>query len=118
MVTLKKKEKRGRRRLNDGPSAVIREILKELSERARPTQRLDIVPWLEKHRRLSPESSAEPGRWSFDGFPYGREISRAIADPNVREVVFRRLVKLVNPSFARSTRFYTGPVSIRDPVWL
>jgi phage terminase large subunit GpA-like protein len=88
MVTSKRKEKRGRRLLNDSsPSAVTREILEELSEMARPTQRLDIVPWLEKHRRLSPESSAEPGRWSFDRFPYGREISRAIADPNVREVV-------------------------------
>jgi phage terminase large subunit GpA-like protein len=88
MVTLKRKEKRGKRLLNGpGPSPVTREILEELSQMARPTQRLDIVPWLEKHRRLSPESSAEPGRWSFDRFPYGREISRAIADPSVREVV-------------------------------
>ncbi len=89
MVTLKRKEKRGKKHLNgsETPSAVTREVLRELSQMARPTQRLDIVPWLEKHRRLSPESSAEPGRWSFDRFPYGREISRAIANPSMREVV-------------------------------
>jgi phage terminase large subunit GpA-like protein len=53
----------------------------------RPPPRLTVSEWADEYRRLSPESSAEPGRWRTDRAPYQRGIMDALADPTVREVV-------------------------------
>ena len=50
----------------------------------------EILPsrWADAHRRLSSESSAEPGAWDTDRAPYQREMMDAVADPDVARVVF------------------------------
>lgn len=53
----------------------------------RPPPRLTISQWADRHRRLSPESSAEPGQWNTDRAPYQREIMDVITDPAVENVV-------------------------------
>lgn len=53
----------------------------------RPPPRLTVSEWADEHRRLSPESAAEPGRWRTDRAPYQRGIMDAVADPSVREIV-------------------------------
>jgi phage terminase large subunit GpA-like protein len=49
--------------------------------------RLTISEWADKERRLSPEASAEPGRWSTNRAEYQRGIMDAISDPSVHTVV-------------------------------
>lgn len=43
--------------------------------------------WADARRRLSPEASAEPGRWDTRRAEYQREIMDAISDPTVHTVV-------------------------------
>jgi hypothetical protein len=51
-------------------------------------------------------------RWSFDRFPYGREISRAIADPAVREVVICASSQIGKSELATLNPILTGPQPI------
>lgn len=50
-----------------------------------PTQ--TVSEWADAERRLSPEASAEPGRWRTNRAEYLRGIMDAISDPKVRQVV-------------------------------
>ncbi len=53
----------------------------------KPPPELTLSEWADEYRMLSPEASAEPGRWHTDKAPYQREIMDAIGDPHVRKVV-------------------------------
>ena len=53
----------------------------------KPPEKLTLDEWSDKHRRLSPESSAEPGPWRTERTPYLREPMRAFTDPKVRNIV-------------------------------
>lgn len=53
----------------------------------RPPPDLRISQWADEFRRLSPESSAEPGSWDTARAEYQRGIMDAFNDPTVREVV-------------------------------
>lgn len=48
---------------------------------------LTISEWADAYRVLSPEASAEAGRWRTDRAPYQREIMDAISDNTVEQVV-------------------------------
>jgi phage terminase large subunit GpA-like protein len=67
------------------PLAVIfrsaREILK-------PPPKLDLSQWADEKRYLSPEDSAEVGRWQTSLTPYLKPIMDAITNPAIREVTF------------------------------
>jgi phage terminase large subunit GpA-like protein len=60
----------------------------EIFERARqvwrPPPRLMLSDWAERYFYLSPESSAEPGRWRT--IPYQRDIMNAFTDPTITRV--------------------------------
>lgn len=53
----------------------------------RPPPDLTVSQWADAHRRLSPEASAEPGRWNTDRAEYQRGIMDAVSDPEVTTVV-------------------------------
>jgi len=53
----------------------------------RPPPRLTISEWADAERRLSPESSAEPGRWSTSRAEYQRGFMDACSDPRCSDVV-------------------------------
>lgn len=57
------------------------------SRRLRPPPRLTVSEWADRHRMLSSEASAEPGRWITDRAPYQREPMDALGDPTVEHVV-------------------------------
>lgn len=63
-----------------------RRLIADLLPIIRPPPRLTVSQWADRHRMLSAESSAEPGRWSTDRAPYQRGIMDALTDPTVREV--------------------------------
>lgn len=52
-----------------------------------PPDDVNVSQWAEKHRRLSPESAAEPGRWKNHRTPYLVEPMNAFTDPRVRHIV-------------------------------
>jgi len=53
----------------------------------RPPPTLTVSEWADRERRLSPEASAEPGRWDTSRAEYQRAIMDAVADPSVHTVV-------------------------------
>lgn len=53
----------------------------------RPPPRLTVSEWSDLYRRLSAESSAEPGRWRTSRAEYQRGIMDAVNDPTVETVV-------------------------------
>lgn len=52
-----------------------------------PTQ--TVSQWAEEHLRLSPEDSAEPGRYTADRAPFQRGIMDACSDPDIETVVVK-----------------------------
>lgn len=58
----------------------------ELTTLAPPPQ-LTISSWADEKRQLSPEASAEPGRWQTSRAEYQRGIMDAVKDPAIETVV-------------------------------
>ena len=54
----------------------------------KPPPRLSVSQWADKNRKLSPESSSEPGSWKTSRAEYQRGIMDALSDPAVGTVVF------------------------------
>src|SRR5579859_2808694 len=52
-----------------------------------PPPILTVSQWADAERRLSPESSAEPGQWRTDRVPYSRAIMDSRNDPLVHTTV-------------------------------
>lgn len=67
--------------------ASAQDLLAEVAKMWLPPPDLTVSEWADEHRYLSPESSAEPGRWRTERTPYLREPMDAVTDPAVREVV-------------------------------
>lgn len=53
----------------------------------KPPENLTVTEWADKRRRLSPESSAEPGPWRTYRTPYLQEPMDAFNDPKVKRIV-------------------------------
>lgn len=62
-------------------------MTQRLARRLAPPPRLTLSQWADRFRRLSPESSAEPGRWDTSRAEYQRGIMDALTDPRVERVV-------------------------------
>lgn len=54
----------------------------------KPPEKLKVSDWAIKHRKLSPESSAEPGKFTLSRAPYQKEMLDAVNDVEVEKVVF------------------------------
>ncbi|MBM7592266.1 phage terminase large subunit family protein [Brevibacillus fulvus] len=63
-------------------------LFKEIAKLAAPPPDLTVSEWADEYRYLSPEDSAEPGKWRTDRAPYQREMMDAVNDPDVETVVF------------------------------
>ena len=50
---------------------------------------MTVSDWADRYRILSPEASAERGKWHTDRAPYQREIMNAISDPRVERVIIK-----------------------------
>jgi phage terminase large subunit GpA-like protein len=53
----------------------------------KPPKNLLVSEWADEYRRLSPESSAEPGQWRTDRVPYLKSVLDAINNPAVEEII-------------------------------
>lgn len=61
--------------------------MKETAKAFKPPPRLKISEWADGHRKLSPESSAEPGQWRTSRAEYQRGIMDALNELGVETVV-------------------------------
>lgn len=52
-----------------------------------PPPELTVSEWADRERRLSPESSSEPGQWNTSRAPYQKEIMDSVNDPDIEETV-------------------------------
>lgn len=52
----------------------------------KPPELITVQQWSDKYRKLSPENSAEPGRWRTERTPYLREIMDAFNDPKIHKI--------------------------------
>lgn len=66
----------------------LKQVYKTLAKTWRPPPDLQIDSWSDQYRKLSSESSPEPGQWRTDRVPFQREIMKVINDTNVEEVTF------------------------------
>ena len=58
-----------------------------MAEMLKPPSKLTVSQWADVQRRLSPEASAEPGRWYTSRAEYSRGIMDACSDPTIERVV-------------------------------
>ena len=65
----------------------IASVVREARKTLRPPPRLTVSEWADRYRRLSAESSAEPGQWNTARAPYQREIMDTITQSGVETVV-------------------------------
>ena len=59
----------------------------QMKKRLKPPPKLTVSEWADQFRKLSPESSAEPGTWQTSRAEYQRGIMDAISDPAIETVV-------------------------------
>jgi phage terminase large subunit GpA-like protein len=62
-------------------------IQSQIYKRLKPPPKLTISEWADQFRKLSPESSAEPGSWNTSRAEYQRGIMDALSDPSLETVV-------------------------------
>ncbi|MEY3221151.1 MAG: hypothetical protein RLZZ203_7 [Cyanobacteriota bacterium] len=61
--------------------------IQKIASNFAPPPRLKVSEWADNFRKLSPESSAEPGQWRTSRAEYQRGVMDAVNDPAVVEVV-------------------------------
>ena len=71
--------------MND--TAHLNALLRRVLSGMRPSESLTVSEWAEKHRRLSSETAAEPGRYRLSRTPYLRDPMNAFTDPKIRRLI-------------------------------
>lgn len=75
-------------------------------EALKPPPDLTVSEWADKHRRLSPESSASPGRWRTEVVEYLREPMDMIGKPGVDSVTLMTSAQVGKSSFIENVLAY------------
>lgn len=83
-----------------------------------PPGQISTSEWADKYMRLSPETSAKPGKWTTRA--YQREPMDACSDPTVRKVVIDAATQLIKTSvikaaIARIIDVDPGPIMVLQP---
>ena len=71
-----------------------------------PPDDLTVTQWAEAKRRLSSESSAEPGPWRTERTPYLKEVMDAFSDPKVNRIVMAAASQVGKSEFINNTIGY------------
>lgn len=70
--------------------ALLQALTKQRKANLKPPPRLTVSEWSDEYRRLSAESSSEPGRWFTSRAEFQRGVMDAVSDPNFETVVFMK----------------------------
>lgn len=96
---------------------LFRKILRVVA----PPPKLTISEWADRHRKLSKETSAEPGQWRTDRAPYQREIMDSLKDPRVEKAVLMSSSQVgksevINNSIGAYIDTDPGPILLVQPT--
>mgnify|MGYP003615746932 FL=1 len=96
-------------------------LFKEIAQILKPRPPITISEWADNYRKLSKESSAEPGRWNTDRAPYQREIMNAIGDDETEEVTIMSSAQVGKSEIINNTSAYymdydPCPIMILQPT--
>lgn len=89
------------------------ECLRSFLKTLRPPPPQTVSQWADAERRLSSESSAEPGPWDTNRAPYLREIMDAINDPSTRKIVVKKAAQV---GWTETINNYVAYYIARDPA--
>jgi phage terminase large subunit GpA-like protein len=67
---------------------VLHKVANASARIATPPPLLTVADWADEYLFLSPEDSAEAGKYRTDRAPYQREMLEVVSDPNIKEVVY------------------------------
>lgn len=67
--------------------AAADQLIAEWAKMVEPPKEMTVSEWADAYRYLSPEASAEPGKWRTSRAEYQRGIMDAFSDPQVHTVV-------------------------------
>ncbi|MCT2347133.1 phage terminase large subunit family protein [Niallia taxi] len=86
-----------------------------------PPPDLTVSQWADKYRRLSSESSAEPGQWRTDRAPYQREILDSVNDPTLEKVIIMSSAQVGKTELLLNTVGYhidydPAPIMLMQPT--
>lgn len=97
------------------------EMIKRCVAAFKPPPKLTLSEWADMYRMLSPENSAEPGRWRTDKAPYQKEIMDAIGSPHVRKIVIMSAAQIGKTAMLMNMlgyymHYYPAPVLVIQPT--
>jgi len=76
-----------REKMTENKENRLNSLISKAVAALKPPENMTVSEWADKHRKLSPESSAEPGRWRTYRTPYLKEPMDAFTDPKVKRIV-------------------------------
>ena len=88
----------------------------------KPPPKMTLSEWADRYRMLSPEASAEPGRWKTSKAPYQREIMDAIGDHKTHKIVIMSAAQIgKTDAFILNTLGYymdysPAPIMVMQPT--
>lgn len=68
-------------------AAKLNKVIARAVKNFRATETLTVSEWADRKRRLSPETSAEPGLWRTSRTPYLKDPMDCFTDPKVHKIV-------------------------------
>lgn len=87
-----------------------------------PPPKMTLSEWADENRMLSPEASAEPGRWRTSKAPYQREIMDAIGDHRYHKIIIMSAAQIgKTDAFILNTLGYymdysPAPIMVMQPT--
>lgn len=87
-----------------------------------PPPKMTLSEWADENRILSPEASAEPGRWRTSKAPYQREIMDAIGDHRCHKIIIMSAAQIgKTDAFILNTLGYymdysPAPIMVMQPT--
>lgn len=107
----------GMRKIDDKTIFLFEDIFQILE----PPKPLTVSTWAARYRRLSRESSSEPGRWNLDRAPYQRAIMDAISDKSCRRIVLMTSAQIGKTEMILNTIGYysqhdPSPIMVVNPT--
>lgn len=87
----------------------------------KPPPLLTVAQWADEYLYLSPEDSAEAGKYRVDRAPYQREMLEAVSDPDIKEVVYCTSSQIGKTLMAKCILGYhihqdPGPIIVMQPT--
>jgi phage terminase large subunit GpA-like protein len=102
-------------------TAKTEKLFKYLAKILAPPPELSVSEWADMYRKLSSESSAEPGQWRTDRAPYQRKIMDQINNPEVETIVLMTSAQVGKTEIILNTLGYhidydPAPIMVMQPT--